>query len=110
MFLGHNYFKHFLVSVKISCVTYILPFKERAPKLEETEACRYRLYCFSFQLQVKDEALSLLMSMGYQEHAAKRALRMSNQEVESAVNFLVEEKERIARRDEEDIWRRREIT
>lgn len=48
--------------------------------------------------------------MGYQEHAAKRALRMSNQEVESAVNFLVEEKERIARRDEEDIWRRREIT
>ncbi|XXG59113.1 hypothetical protein AAC387_Pa04g1251 [Persea americana] len=62
------------------------------------------------QLQVKDEALPLLMSMGYKEHAAKRALRMSNQEVESAVNFLVEEKERIARRDEEDIWRRREIT
>lgn len=47
--------------------------------------------------------------MGYKEQAAKRALRMNNQEVESAVNFLVEEKERMARRDEEDMRRRNEI-
>lgn len=61
------------------------------------------------QLQVQDEALSLLMSMGYKERAAKRALRMTNQDVESAVNFLVEEKERIARKIQEDIQRKNEI-
>ncbi|KAG5559499.1 hypothetical protein RHGRI_009134 [Rhododendron griersonianum] len=62
-----------------------------------------------FQLQVPDEALSLLMSMGYKEHNAKRALRMSNQDVESAVGFIVEEKEKKAQKQEEDIQRRNEI-
>ncbi|KAG9453013.1 hypothetical protein H6P81_005917 [Aristolochia fimbriata] len=61
------------------------------------------------QLQVLDEALSLLMSMGYKERAAKRALRMTNQNVESAVAFLVEEKEREAQRHEEDLKQRKEI-
>lgn len=56
-----------------------------------------------------DEALSLLMSMGYKEHNAKRALRMSNQDVESAVGFIVEEKEKKAQKQEEDIRRRNEI-
>ncbi|XAR66832.1 hypothetical protein NMG60_11013181 [Bertholletia excelsa] len=62
-----------------------------------------------FQLQVPDEALSLLMSMGYKEHDAKRALRMSNQDVESAVDFLLEEKAKKAQKREEDIRRRNEI-
>lgn len=62
-----------------------------------------------FQLQVPDEALSLLMSMGYKEHHAKRALRMSNQDVQSAVDFLVEEKAKKAQKQEEDIQRSNDI-
>lgn len=61
------------------------------------------------QLQIPDEALSLLLSMGYKERDAKRALRMNNQVVESAVDFLVEEKEKKARKREDDIRRRKEI-
>ncbi|XP_041007987.1 NEDD8 ultimate buster 1 isoform X2 [Juglans microcarpa x Juglans regia] len=62
-----------------------------------------------FQLQVPDEALSLVMSMGFKERDAKRALRMSNQDVGSAVDFLVEEKAKRAQKREEDIRRRTEI-
>lgn len=47
--------------------------------------------------------------MGYKERDAKRALRMNNQVVESAVDFLVEEKEKKARKREDDIRRRKEI-
>lgn len=47
--------------------------------------------------------------MGYKERDAKRALRMNNQVVESAVDFLVEEKEKKARQREDDIRRRKEI-
>ncbi|OUZ99452.1 Ubiquitin-associated domain/translation elongation factor EF-Ts [Macleaya cordata] len=61
------------------------------------------------QLQVPDEALSLLMNMGYKERDAKRALRINNQDIERAVEFLVEEKESNARRREEDIRRKKEI-
>ncbi|PHU11273.1 hypothetical protein BC332_18203 [Capsicum chinense] len=61
------------------------------------------------QLQIPDEALSLLLSMGYKERDAKRALRMNNQVIESAVDFLVEEKEKKARKREDDIKRREEI-
>ncbi|KAM3337154.1 NEDD8 ultimate buster 1 [Capsicum galapagoense] len=61
------------------------------------------------QLQIPDEALSLLLSMGYKERDAKRALRMNNQVIESAVDFLVEEKEKKARKREDDIKRRKEI-
>ncbi|KAI3884005.1 hypothetical protein MKX03_005280 [Papaver bracteatum] len=61
------------------------------------------------QLQVPDEALSMLMSMGYGENEAKRALRMNNQNIERAAEFLVEEYERDARRREEDIRREKEI-
>ncbi|XP_059637852.1 uncharacterized protein LOC132279826 [Cornus florida] len=62
-----------------------------------------------FQLQVPDEALSLLMSMGYKEHDAKKAMRISNQDVESAIDFLVEEKTKKAQKREDDIRRRNEI-
>lgn len=62
-----------------------------------------------FQLEVPDEALSLLMSMGYKERDAKRALRMNNQDVGTAIDFLVEEKAKKEQKREEDICRRNEI-
>lgn len=61
------------------------------------------------QLQIPDEALSLLLSMGYKERDAKRALRMNNQVVESAVDFLVEEKEKKERKTEDNLKRQKEI-
>ncbi|KAL2479526.1 ubiquitin-associated (UBA)/TS-N domain-containing protein [Abeliophyllum distichum] len=61
------------------------------------------------QLQVPDETLSLLMSMGYKARDAKRALRMSNQDVGSAVDFLVEEKAKKERKREEDRRRQQDI-
>ncbi|KAF5725852.1 NEDD8 ultimate buster 1 isoform X1 [Tripterygium wilfordii] len=62
------------------------------------------------QLVVSDEALSLVMSMGFKEKEAKRALRMSNQDVGSAIDFLVEERTQIEKKREEDIRRRDEIS
>ncbi|PIN20322.1 hypothetical protein CDL12_07002 [Handroanthus impetiginosus] len=62
------------------------------------------------QLQVPDEALSLLMSMGYKEHEAKRALRMNNLDVGRAVDFLVEERAKKAKKHEEDLQRQKEIS
>ncbi|XP_057501740.1 uncharacterized protein LOC130785571 [Actinidia eriantha] len=62
-----------------------------------------------FQLQVPDEALLQLMSMGYEERDAKRALRMTNQDIESAVDFLVEEKAKNKQKREDNIRREKEI-
>ncbi|KAJ6331939.1 hypothetical protein OIU76_010339 [Salix suchowensis] len=62
-----------------------------------------------FQLQVPDEALSIVMSMGFGEQDAKRSLRMSNQDVQSAVNLLVLEREQRKQKREDDIRRRNEI-
>ncbi|KAK6156555.1 hypothetical protein DH2020_010803 [Rehmannia glutinosa] len=59
--------------------------------------------------QVPDETLSLLMSMGYKEREAKRALRMNNMDVGSAVDFLVEEKAKKAQKREENLRRQKEI-
>ncbi|CAI9100919.1 OLC1v1038109C3 [Oldenlandia corymbosa var. corymbosa] len=61
------------------------------------------------KLQVPDEALSLLMGMGYKESDAKRALRMNNQDVESAVDFLVEEKSKKAIERQKNLQRQKEI-
>uniref|UniRef100_A0A162A9Z6 UBA domain-containing protein n=1 Tax=Daucus carota subsp. sativus TaxID=79200 RepID=A0A162A9Z6_DAUCS len=61
------------------------------------------------RLQVPDELLSLLMSMGYKQNDAKRALRMSGQNVESAVDLLVDLKEKKMRKREDDRRRQREI-
>ncbi|KAH1042217.1 hypothetical protein GLYMA_09G091700v4 [Glycine max] len=61
------------------------------------------------QLQVPDEALSLVMSMGFVERDAKRALRMNNQDVGGAIDFLAEEKAKKLQKREEDIRRRNEI-
>lgn len=62
-----------------------------------------------WQLQVPDEALSLVMSMGFKERDAKRALWMNNQDVGGAIDFLEEEKAKKMRKREEDIRRRNEI-
>ncbi|KAK4854139.1 hypothetical protein QYF36_019487 [Acer negundo] len=62
-----------------------------------------------FQLQVPDESLSLVMSMGFKEQDAKRALRISNQDVGIAIDFLVEEKAKRAQKREDNNRRRREI-
>ncbi|PIA42247.1 hypothetical protein AQUCO_02000010v1 [Aquilegia coerulea] len=61
------------------------------------------------QLQVPDEALSLLMGMGYREKEAKRAMRMNKQDVERAVAFIIEEREKRAQRMREDMQRQKEI-
>ncbi|KAL9314462.1 hypothetical protein ACSQ67_019914 [Phaseolus vulgaris] len=61
------------------------------------------------QLQVSDEALSFVMSMGFVERDAKRALRMNNQDVGGAIDFLAEEKAKKLQKREEDIRRRNEI-
>ncbi|KAL5783390.1 hypothetical protein ACOSP7_008419 [Xanthoceras sorbifolium] len=60
-------------------------------------------------LQVSDEALSLVMSMGFKEHDAKRALRISNQDVGSAIDFLVEEKAKRVQQREDNNRQIREI-
>ncbi|KAG4930090.1 hypothetical protein JHK82_047160 [Glycine max] len=43
------------------------------------------------KLQVSDEDLSLVMSMGFTKCDAKRALKMNLQNIQAAVNFLIEE-------------------
>lgn len=56
-----------------------------------------------------DESLSLVMSMGFKERDARRALRMTNQDVGSAVDFLIDEKAKRLQKREEDMKRREEI-
>lgn len=63
-----------------------------------------------FKLQVPDESLSFLMSMGYKEREAKRALRMNNLDVGTALDFLVEEKAKRAQKREENLRRQKEIS
>ncbi|PKI66748.1 hypothetical protein CRG98_012943, partial [Punica granatum] len=61
------------------------------------------------QLKVPDEALSLIMSMGFKEQAATRALRMNNQDVGAALDFLDEEEAKRMQKREEDARRQHEI-
>ncbi|KAK9715138.1 hypothetical protein RND81_06G145600 [Saponaria officinalis] len=61
------------------------------------------------KLQVSDEALSLLISMGYKQQEATRALKLNEQDIESAVNFLEEEKEKKAKKRADDLKRQIEI-
>ncbi|KAL9224423.1 hypothetical protein vseg_000455 [Gypsophila vaccaria] len=61
------------------------------------------------KLQVSDEALSLLISMGYKQHEATRALKLNEQDIESAVTFLVEEKEKKEKKRADDLKRQKEI-
>ncbi|KAB2016661.1 hypothetical protein ES319_D08G109500v1 [Gossypium barbadense] len=61
------------------------------------------------QLQVPDEALSHVMSMGFKERDARRALRLNNQDIGRAVDFLFEEKAKRKQKREDDIQHKIEI-
>ncbi|MED6137295.1 hypothetical protein PIB30_063753 [Stylosanthes scabra] len=61
------------------------------------------------RLQVSDETLSAVMNMGFKEVNAKRALRMTNQDVGGAIDLLLEEKAKKRQKQMEDIQRRNEI-
>ncbi|XP_010533103.1 PREDICTED: NEDD8 ultimate buster 1 [Tarenaya hassleriana] len=61
------------------------------------------------RLQVPDEALSQVMSMGFNEKNAKRALRLNSQDVGTAVEFLIEEKAKRAQKRKENLQRQKEI-
>uniref|UniRef100_A0A0D9ZRJ3 UBA domain-containing protein n=1 Tax=Oryza glumipatula TaxID=40148 RepID=A0A0D9ZRJ3_9ORYZ len=61
------------------------------------------------QLQVPDEAISILMSMGYGARAAKRALKMTGYDIQSSVDLLCEEREKKIRRVQEDMEMQKEI-
>ncbi|KAF3782793.1 NEDD8 ultimate buster 1 [Nymphaea thermarum] len=60
------------------------------------------------QFQVSDEGLTKLMNLGYKGRAAKRALIICSQDIESAANFLIEERTKKARRMEADRQRGQE--
>ncbi|KAG6511264.1 hypothetical protein ZIOFF_029321 [Zingiber officinale] len=61
------------------------------------------------QLQVPDEGLSILIGMGYKENKAKRALRMTGNDIQMAVQFLVEEQDKKILREQENLQREAEI-
>ncbi|XP_074579653.1 uncharacterized protein LOC141836135 [Curcuma longa] len=61
------------------------------------------------QLQVPDEGLSILIGMGYKENSAKRALRMTGNDIQAAVQFLIEEQDKKIRREQENLERQVEI-
>eukprot|EP00250_Pteridium_aquilinum_P008039 c17618_g1_i1 orf=121-1794(+) len=54
------------------------------------------------QLQVSDESLAFLAGMGFSAKDAQRALRVSAQDVNSAIEFLMEERRKKLGRQEED--------
>lgn len=56
-----------------------------------------------------DEALSHVMSMGFKERDARRALRLNNQDVGRAIDFIFEEKAKRKQKREDDIRHRTEI-
>lgn len=61
------------------------------------------------QLQVPDEAITMLMEMGYEERASKRALKMTGYDIQSSVDLLCEEREKKIRRREQDRETQKEI-
>lgn len=65
--------------------------------------------CVSYlQLQVSDEAVAQLANMGFTTKESRRALRMSGQDVQRAVEFLMEERRKKSEKLEEDRRQRRE--
>lgn len=61
------------------------------------------------QLQTQDEALSHVMSMGFKECDARRALRLNSQDISCAADFLFEEKAARLKKRVDDILHRKEI-
>ncbi|XP_078443607.1 ubiquitin-associated (UBA)/TS-N domain-containing protein isoform X2 [Wolffia australiana] len=78
-------------------------------KFEQAELSLISAHERYSKLQVSDETLSLLMGMGYREQSAKRALRLSSQDVPTAVDLLEEERQRKIRRRQENLQRKAEI-
>ncbi|KAL3689731.1 hypothetical protein R1sor_016040 [Riccia sorocarpa] len=60
------------------------------------------------QLQVSDGAVAQLASMGFSTKESRRALRMSGQDIQRAVEFMMEEKRKRLEKAEEDRRQRRE--
>ncbi|KAE8694698.1 hypothetical protein F3Y22_tig00110777pilonHSYRG00339 [Hibiscus syriacus] len=86
------------------------------------EAITLKSECFAFldevrlsahakfsKLQVPDEALSHVMSMGFKECDVRRALRLNNQDIGRAIDFLSEEKAKRVQKREDDIRYKEEI-
>ncbi|KAF3548441.1 hypothetical protein DY000_02005172 [Brassica cretica] len=61
------------------------------------------------QLQIPDETLSVVMGMGFHEKDAKRALRLNNKDIATSVDFLIEERAKIAQKHKDDLQRQKEI-
>ncbi|KAL2338448.1 hypothetical protein Fmac_012894 [Flemingia macrophylla] len=58
------------------------------------------------KLQDSEQALSVIMSMGFDDRDAKRALRLTVQDLGAAIDFLVEDKAKKAQIQKGDIERR----
>lgn len=84
-------------------VAYHTGLLEEACKALTSAQAKYR------QLQVSDESLSTLLNIGFTTKQSRRALRMCGQDVQRAVEFAIEERERIAKKEEEDRQRYRDI-
>ncbi|CAN8270762.1 unnamed protein product [Cochlearia groenlandica] len=61
------------------------------------------------QLEIPDETLSLVMSMGFKEDDAKRALRLNNKDIPSSIDFLIEEKAKRAQKRKDNLQRQKEL-
>ncbi|KAF8035986.1 hypothetical protein BT93_C1876 [Corymbia citriodora subsp. variegata] len=62
------------------------------------------------KVHVPDESLSLVTSEGFEERDARRVLRMTNLDVGSAIDFLIEEEDKKVQKHEEDMKQRQEIS
>ncbi|KAF8035923.1 hypothetical protein BT93_C1830 [Corymbia citriodora subsp. variegata] len=62
------------------------------------------------KVHVPDESLSLVTSEGFEECDARRVLRMTNLDVGSAIDFLIEEEDKKVEKHEEDLKQRQEIS
>ena len=65
--------------------------------------------CFCGQLQVSVESLSTLLNIGFATKQPRRDLRMYGQDIQRVVEFSIEERDRIAKKEEEDRQQYRNI-
>ncbi len=60
------------------------------------------------QLQVSDEAVASLVGMGFSLTESRRALRVSGQDMQRAVDFVVDDRHRKSQKLEDDRRRQQE--
>ncbi|KAJ4957621.1 hypothetical protein NE237_024732 [Protea cynaroides] len=106
-FLQQGYHPEIALYLRLELLEGVIAYHSN--RFEKSQKALSSAQAKYLQLQVSDEALSLLMSMGYKEREAKRALRMTSQDVQRAVDFIDQERTKAAQRLEEDIQRQREI-